>query len=51
MADAGRVFYEIAHNPLDEQWRAVYDEELGDRRNVEAMVFAASGTDARLGKK
>lgn len=50
MADPGRVFYEIARNLLDEQWRAVYVEELGDRRNAEARVFAASRTNERLGR-
>lgn len=51
MADAGRVLHSIVINMLDDRWRAVFIEELGDKRGPTAMVFAAGRTNDRLERR
>lgn len=51
MADAGKVFYDIVVNLLDDDWREAYVEELGDKRGPAAVVFAAGRTNERLGTR
>lgn len=45
-----RTFYEIACRLLDEQWRAVFVQQLGTQTGPTAFVFAASRTDDILGR-
>lgn len=51
MADGGQTFHRIILDMLDDRWRAVFIEELGDKRGPTAVVVAACRTNERLGRR